>query len=53
MNNNEKSRLYDSICHLLTDYETGETNSPVTEDDLYSALVEITNKWEEITGEGE
>ena len=46
----EKNEIYDRMCHLLTDYEHPEDAvSPVTADDLYDMLVEIQNKWEDIT----
>lgn len=40
------TELYDEICQLLTDYETGDCN--VTIEDFYSLLVKIQNSWENI-----
>jgi hypothetical protein len=48
----KKNDLYDEMCHLLTDYETGE-NGVVDADDLYEMLVKVQNNWEELTGEDE
>jgi len=48
----QKNNLYDEMCHLLTDYETGE-DGEVSEFDLYEMLVKIQNNWEELTGEDE
>lgn len=41
------TELYDEICQLLTDYETGKCD--VTIEDFYSLLVKIQNNWEDIT----
>lgn len=50
----EKNDLYDRMCKLLTDYEMPEEGSdPVTDNDLYYMLLEIQNKWEELTGDDE
>ena len=42
----EKEEIYYQLCRTLTDYEEGGA----TEKDLYSLLVLIQNRWEEITG---
>ena len=47
----DKNGIYDEMCHLLTDYETGE--NAVGPEDLYIMLVKIQNYWEELTGEDE
>ena len=39
----EMRELYDEICTTLTAYETGETDAPVTERDLYALLVKVQN----------
>ena len=44
----EKNSLYDNICSLLTDYEN---NKKVGIEDFYIILVEISKKWELLTGE--
>jgi len=36
--------LYEKLCCLLTNYETGE--NPVNIKDFYLLLVEIQNNWE-------
>ena len=41
------AKLYDEICHLLTDYESGEHD--VSIEDFYSLLVKVQNDWEYIT----
>lgn len=48
----QKNDIYDEMCHLLTDYETGE-NGEVSSADLYEMLVKIQNNWEELTGDDE
>lgn len=51
----DKNHIYDMLCKTLTDYE--EQFEPIKdvdwswEQELYAMLVEIQNKWEEITGE--
>lgn len=47
----DKNQVYDELCHLLTDYETGDNE--VNSADLYEMLVKIQNNWEELTGEDE
>lgn len=46
----EKNDLYDEMCCLITDFETGEN---VCDEDLYEMLVKIQNNWEELTGDDE
>ena len=36
--------LYNELCQLLTNFETGER--PVDANDYYSLLVKIQNNWE-------
>lgn len=48
MNKLQKNAIYDEMCGLLTDYETGEKD--VNSADLYEMLVKIQNNWEELTG---
>lgn len=38
----ETNEIYDKLCHILTDYETGNAD----ENDLYKMLIEIQNEWE-------
>lgn len=47
----EKMAMYDRACFALTEYEQSTHGDGVV--DMYIALVEITNNWEEITGEDE
>lgn len=53
----DKNNVYDRLCKTLTNYE--EQFEPIDgvdwswEQELYMMLVEIQNKWEEITGEDE
>lgn len=42
---NEKVKIYDEMCRVLTDYEEKNCDS----DDLYDMLVKIQNSWEIIT----
>lgn len=49
MNKLQKDAIYDEMCGLLTDYETGEND--VNSADLYEMLVKIQNNWEELTGD--
>ena len=51
----DKNQVYDELCHLLTDFETGEElgYDEVSSADLYDMLVKIQNNWEELTGEDE
>lgn len=51
MNKSQKDAIYDEMCWLLTDYETGEKD--VNSADLYEMLVKIQNNWEELTGDEE
>lgn len=54
MNSLEKYEIYDRMSKLLTDYEIPEDAAfPVKAGDLYTMLVEIQNKWEELTGNNE
>lgn len=46
----EKMTIYDRACFALTEYEQSIGDGVV---DMYIALVNITNNWEEITGEDE
>ena len=41
---NEKQKIYDEMCKVLTDWETQEAG----DDDLYLMLVKIQNNWETI-----
>ncbi len=41
------AKLYTEICHLLTDYDSGEHD--VSIEDFYSLLVKIQNDLEYIT----
>ena len=41
---NEKQKLYDEMCRVLTEWETQEA----TDDDLYCMLVKIQNNWETV-----
>ena len=51
MTQSDKNEVYDRMCHLLTDYEDPQPGQdPVMESDLYWMLVEIQNRWEELTG---
>ena len=40
----QSDELYDKLCRLLTDYETGEHSVDIK--DFYFLLVEIQNNWE-------
>ena len=43
-----KQEIYDHLCAILTIYENPDDydeDEHVTEDDLYSLLVEVTNNW--------
>ena len=54
MDKREKKELYDKICRELTNYEHSESTPEVDKGDLeefYFLLVEIQNKWEELTNE--
>lgn len=42
---NERDRIYDEICSILTRYECKDG---VCEQDLYEMLVEVQNNWEEV-----
>ena len=39
-----KAKIYDEMCKVLTDYETGDAN----ETNLYEMLVKIQNRWEDV-----
>lgn len=42
--------LYDKICRVLTDYENDESLTVYEKiQDMYEVLVEVQNKWEELT----
>lgn len=41
---NEKQKIYDEMCRVLTDWETQEA----VDDDLYNMLVKIQNNWETV-----
>lgn len=41
---NERQKIYDEMCRVLTDWETQEA----VDDDLYWMLVKIQNNWETI-----
>lgn len=43
---NEKQKIYDEMCGLLTDYEDG--SDMVTEYELYEMLVKIQSNWETV-----
>lgn len=43
---NERQKIYDEMCGLLTDYERG--SDMVTEYELYDMLVKIQNNWETV-----
>lgn len=49
MNRMQKNAIYDEMCGLLYDYETGENE--VNSADLYEMLVKIQNNWEYLTGD--
>lgn len=40
----QSDELYDTLCRLLTDYETRENSVDIK--DFYFLLVEIQNNWE-------
>lgn len=42
-----KNEIYDKLSRVLTEYE----DNLIRGKELYSTLVEIQNKWEEITAE--
>ena len=48
MTNLDKTKIYNQLSALLTDYETKESHS-VTIDDFYNILVELQRDWDEIT----
>lgn len=41
---NKKNEIYDEMCRVLTDYETGDAD----ETNLYEMLVKIQNRWEDV-----
>ena len=41
---NEKQKIYDEMCRVLTEWETQKA----TDDDLYCMLVKIQNNWETV-----
>ena len=43
---NEKQKIYDEMCGILTEYESG--NDMITEYTLYDMLVKIQNNWETV-----
>ena len=46
---NEKQRIYDDLSLVLTRYECGVyKNSKEREKALYTMLVEIQNRWEDV-----
>ena len=45
---NDKKMLYDELCRVLTDYEGNGSEVKATANDLYSMLVEIQNRWEDV-----
>lgn len=53
---NERQRIYDRLCAVLTDYEQTERDTLdyiEAAETLYEMLVEIQNNWETlITAEG-
>jgi hypothetical protein len=40
----EREMIYNRLCRVLTEYESGEA----TTDELYTMLVEIQNGWETV-----
>lgn len=48
MTKQEKDAIYDKLCHMLTEYEDGNS---ITAVDFYGALVDLVNDWEYIIGE--
>ena len=44
----DKRMLYDELCRVLTDYEGNGSEEKATVDDLYSMLVKIQNRWEDV-----
>jgi len=40
----DRKVIYDRLCRVLTDYEEGNA----TVEDLYSLLVDIQNRWEDV-----
>lgn len=46
---NEKQEIYDELCRVLTDYESGDFESAADATDaLYEMLVKIQNRWEDV-----
>ncbi|GHU57588.1 hypothetical protein AGMMS49975_23390 [Clostridia bacterium] len=43
---NERQKIYDELCALITDYEWHGLGVPVGAEDLYAMLVKIQNNWE-------
>ena len=41
---NERQKIYDEMCRVLTEWETQEA----VDDDLYWMLVKIQNNWETV-----
>lgn len=39
--------IYDSLCRILTDYETIETDAASASQDMYFALVDLVNEMAE------
>ena len=46
---NERRMIYDELCRVLTNYEGNGSEEKATADDLYSMLVQIQNRWEDVT----
>lgn len=54
MNAREKEALYDRLVQTLTDYEhPDEATIRVSEDDLYTLLVDIQNSWDDLISPSE
>ena len=45
---NERNAIYDELCRVLTDYESNGSEESASADDLYTLLVKIQNRWEDV-----
>ena len=47
-----RKQVYDHLVRILTDYEMPEDeDSRATEEDLYYALVDVVENWDDLTGD--